>query len=267
MIDKIEILQLGESRNLGRHSCEEATRLLRIVAYRQELVPQLGKDRFNSLSESLVCPRRRSPILLVQPIRHLKGNVRRLKEIQLHRRAEISLVPKDHAVVILPLHIFQIMQLMDVCRSHVIRMYHPAYSAQSVELISVIMHVLRSTVSPCGSTVDIRLSHGTTVGSGILTDFHRLGVDTEYGLSAIYGTSYGLADIFAKLAGLLATLIELTTGNQVGNGTRTLLVQTIEQIILAIHTESLGCDGQSDHFQVGKGGNNALRGTFPFSFT
>lgn len=257
MIDKIEILQHGESRDFGCHPCEESTGLLRIVAYRHELVTQLGKDRFNSLSEAPVCPRRRSPVLLVQPIRHFKGNVRRPKEVQLHRRAEISLVPKNHAVVILPLHIVQIMQVMDVCRSHVIRMYHPTYSAQGVELISVIVHVLRSAVSPCGSTVNVRLSHGTAVGTGILTDFHRLGVDTEDGLSAIYGTGNGLADILAKLASQLAALIVLTTGNQVGNCTRTFLIQTVEQIILAINTESLGCDGQSYHFQVGKGGNNA----------
>ena len=257
MIDKIEILQHGECRDFGSHSSEKSTRLLRIVAYRHELVTQLGKDCFNSLSEPSVCPRRRPPILLVQPIRHLKGNVRRLKEIQLHRRAEISLVPKDHAVVILPLHIFQVMQVMDVCCSHIKRMYHPAYSAQSVELISVIMHILRSTISPCGSTIDISFSHGTAVGTGILTDFHGLGVDTEYELSAIDGTGNGLADMLAKLLGQLATLIELATSNQVGNGVRTLLVQTIEQVILAINTESLGCDGQSHHFQVGKGGNNA----------
>ena len=90
MIDKIEILQHGESRDFGCHPCEESTGLLRIVAYRHELVTQLGKDRFNSLSEAPVCPRRRSPVLLVQPIRHFKGNVRRPKEVQLHRHTEIS---------------------------------------------------------------------------------------------------------------------------------------------------------------------------------
>ena len=50
MIDKIEILQHGESRDFGSHSCEEAPGLLRIVAYRHELVTQLGKCGFGETS-------------------------------------------------------------------------------------------------------------------------------------------------------------------------------------------------------------------------
>lgn len=71
MIDKAEILQHGESRDFGSHPCEEAPGLFRIVAYCHELVAKLEKDGFNSLSEPLVCPRWRSPVLLVQPIEQI----------------------------------------------------------------------------------------------------------------------------------------------------------------------------------------------------
>ena len=75
MIEKIEILQHCEGCNLGSHPCEEASRLLCIVAYHHEMVIQLRKDCFNSLSETLVGPCGRCPVLLVQPIRSIKGNV------------------------------------------------------------------------------------------------------------------------------------------------------------------------------------------------
>ena len=41
MIEKIEILQHGECRDLGSHSCEETSRLLCIVSYHHELVIEL----------------------------------------------------------------------------------------------------------------------------------------------------------------------------------------------------------------------------------
>ena len=136
MIDMIEILQHSECSNLCCHSCEEAPRLLRIVAYHHELVIQLREYSLNSLSETLIRPRRRPPILLVQPIRHLKRNVRCLKEVQLHRSAKISLVSKDHAVMVFPLHIFQIVQVVDIGRSHIIRVYNPSHTAQCMKLVS-----------------------------------------------------------------------------------------------------------------------------------
>ena len=66
MIEKIEILQHGECRNLGSHPREEAQRLLGIVAYHHEVVIQLRKDGLNSLSETFVGSCGRCPVLLVQ---------------------------------------------------------------------------------------------------------------------------------------------------------------------------------------------------------
>lgn len=72
MIKKIEILQHSKSSNLGRNSCEKAIRLLCIVSYHHKMVAQLREDRLNSLSETLICPRRWSPIFLVQIYRELQ---------------------------------------------------------------------------------------------------------------------------------------------------------------------------------------------------
>ena len=257
MIDMIEILQHRECCDLRRHSCEEAPRLLRIVAYHHELVIQLREYSLNSLSETLIRPRRRSPILLVQPIRHLKRNVRRLKEVQLHRSAKISFVSKYHAVVVFPLHIFQIVQVVDIGRSHIIRVYNPSHTAQCMKLISVIMHVLRGAIAPGWGTVDVTPSHSTTISPGILADLYRLGVYTEYILASINAARNCLTDTLAELTCQLTTLIELTTRNQIRDDSRALLVQAVEQIVLAIHAESLGRYGKSDDFQVGKGGDYA----------
>lgn len=260
MIDMIEILQHCECCDLRRHSCEEAPRLLRIVAYHHELVIQLREYSLNPLSETLIRPRRRPPILLVQPIRHLKRNVRRLKEVQLHRSTKISLVSKDHAVVVFPLHIFQIVQVVDIGSSHIIRVYNPAHTAQCMKLISVVMHVLRGAIAPGWGTVDVSLSHRTTISPGILADLHRLGVYAEDILASVNAARYCLTDALAKLACQLTALIELTTRNQIRDGSRALLVQAVEQIVLAIHAESLGSYGKSYDFQVGKGGNYASAG-------
>jgi len=121
MIEKIEILQHGEGRNLGSHPCEETRRLLGIVAYHHEVVIQLRKDCFNSLSETLVGPCGRCPVLLVQPIRYIKDNVCSLKQVQLYRSTQVAFVSEDCTVVVFSLYIFQILQVMHVGCSHVVR--------------------------------------------------------------------------------------------------------------------------------------------------
>ena len=105
MIEKIEILQHGEGRYLGSHPGEEVRRLLGIVAFHHEVVIQLRKDSLNSLSESFVGPSWLCPVLLVQPIRHIKGNVCRLKQVQLYGSTQVALVPEDRTVMVFPLHI------------------------------------------------------------------------------------------------------------------------------------------------------------------
>ena len=86
MIEKIEILQHGEGCNHGSHPREEARGFLCIVAYHHEVVIQLRKDSLNSLSETLVGPRRWRPVFLVQPVRDIKGNVGSLKQDQLYMK-------------------------------------------------------------------------------------------------------------------------------------------------------------------------------------
>ena len=105
MIEKIDVLQHGEGSHLGFHSGEESVWLLGIVAYHHEVVIQLRKDCFDPLPESFISPCRWRPVLLVQPIWDIKGNVCGFKQIQLHRSTQVSLVSKYHAVAVLPLHI------------------------------------------------------------------------------------------------------------------------------------------------------------------
>ena len=93
MIEKIEILQHGECRNLGSHPREEARSLLGIIAYHHEMVIQLRKDSLNSLSEAFLGPRWRCPVLLVQPIRHIKSNVGGLKQVHLHGSTQVASIP------------------------------------------------------------------------------------------------------------------------------------------------------------------------------
>ena len=91
MIEKIEILQYSEGSDLSSHSCEEALRFLCIVSYHHELVVKLGKDRLNSLPETLVCPCAWCPVLLVQPVRDIKGDVCSLKQVQLYGCTQVAL--------------------------------------------------------------------------------------------------------------------------------------------------------------------------------
>ena len=66
----------------------------------------------------------------------------------------------------------------------------------------------------------------------------------------------GLPDVLPKYHGVLATLVVLPTGNQVGNGIRTFLVKPGEEIILTINTQRLCRDGKCDHLQIGEFGNH-----------
>lgn len=148
MIEKIEILQHSECRHLGFHSGEETAWLLRIVAYHHEMIIQLRKDGLNSLSEAFVCPCRWSPVLLVQPVWDIKCDVGVFKQIQLNMGTQVAFISKYHAVAVLPLHIFKILQVMHVGRSHVKGMDDTCNTTQSMELVAVIVHVLRCTIAP-----------------------------------------------------------------------------------------------------------------------
>lgn len=73
MLEKIEIRQHGEGHDLCSHPSEESFWFLCIIAYHHEMVIQLRKNFLNSLSETFVDPSRQCAVLLVQPIRHIKG--------------------------------------------------------------------------------------------------------------------------------------------------------------------------------------------------
>ena len=56
MIEKIEILQHGECRNLGCHPRKEAIWLLCVIAYHHEMVILSREHRLDSLSGAFVDP-------------------------------------------------------------------------------------------------------------------------------------------------------------------------------------------------------------------
>ena len=97
-------------------------------------------------------------------------------------------------------------------------------------------------------------------GTGVLADIHRLGVNAEDGLATIDGLGNRLVDILPKHHGQLAVLVVLATADQIGNGIRTITVQPIEKIVLAVNTECLSRDGKCHDLQVGESGYNATTG-------
>lgn len=125
MFNEIDILHEGHSGNFARHSGEKSARLLCVITYHHKAVVELGEKGLNALSELFICPRRRSPILLIQPIRNFQSNVGDVKKIPLYLDAEIAFVAKHHAVMIFPLHILEVMEVMDACGCHVVGMMTP----------------------------------------------------------------------------------------------------------------------------------------------
>lgn len=70
------------------------------------------------------------------------------------------------------------MKIVNVGSCHVITMDNSAYSADSVEFISIIMHALGSAIPPCRSYVRRLSPHGTTSGPCILAHGRPIG-ETE----------------------------------------------------------------------------------------
>lgn len=143
MITEIDILQHGHRADLCSGVCKKPARLLGIVSDHHELVVELRENGFNPLAELPVGPAWLFPVLLVQPIGMLKPNVYAGEEVELHRSTEIAFVCKHRAIVVFPLCIIKIMNVMDVSYGHVIRMDDTIYSADAMELISVVDHILR----------------------------------------------------------------------------------------------------------------------------
>ena len=260
MIEKIEILLHGESSDLGRHPGEQAAWLLCVVAYHHELVVQLGEYGLNPLPEALVLPARRFPVLLVHPVWHLKGYARRLKQIQLHGRAQVTLVRKHRAVMILPLDVLEVVQVMDIGGGQVIGVYDARDAAQRMELVSVVAHVLGGAVAPGRRMLNVAPAHLAPVGADVPAHPDGLGVYAEHILAAVDGLGYGLADALPETHRLLPALIVLPAGNQVGDFTRVFLVQKVEQVVLAVYAHALRRNGKRNHLHVGEGRHDAAAG-------
>ncbi len=126
-----------------------------VVSYHHKIIVELGKYCFDTFTESPVSPYWRTPVFLIRPIWNFKSNIGCLKEIFLYLGAKITLVTKHHAVVIFPAYILEIMEVMNACRRHVIRMYDTAYAANCMELISIIVQPLRGAIPPVRGSIGI----------------------------------------------------------------------------------------------------------------
>ncbi len=260
MIDEIDILHKCHCCDFTCHTGENAAGLLCIVPYHHKIIVKLRKYSFNSFAESPVSPRRWSPVLLIQSVWNLKGDVCGFKEILLNRGAEITFVSKHHAVMILPTYILKIMKVMDACSRHVIGMYDATYPTDNMELIPIVVYALRCAISPVGSRIDIVTPHGATFRPGVLADLYRLGINAEDILGPIYRGSHILPDFFCKPGRQLTAGVELSSANQVWQIFLALIVQAMKKEILAVENECLGCYAQSHDFEVGKFRHNATSG-------
>jgi len=80
MIDEVYILHECHCCDFAHHSGKKVAGLLCIVAYHHKIVVELGKYCFDSFAKSLVGLRRRSPVLLIQPVWNLQCDVCKLKK-------------------------------------------------------------------------------------------------------------------------------------------------------------------------------------------
>ena len=260
MIDVINILHECHSGDFTCHSGEKAAGLLCIVPYHHKIVVKLGKYGFDSLSEFPVGPCRRTPVLLVQAIWNFKGDGCRFKEILLYRRTEIPLVTEHHAVMVFPSDILEIMNVMDACRSHVVRMYDALYSADRMEFVSIIVHALRSAIAPIRCCFHIVSSHFAASCPCVLAYLYGLGVDAEHILPAVYGNRNLLADFFGKPGSQFSADFELPAADKIWQIDLAFVVQAMEQEIFTVEPERLGYYTESYDFKVGELRNNTASG-------
>lgn len=260
MIDKIDILHKGHCGYFTGHSSEKSAGLLCVVPYHHKVIVELGENGLDSLAKSFVSPRRRPPVLLIQPKRNLKRYLDCLKKIPLNLCADIPFVSEHQAVMIFPSHIVKVLEVVYTCRCHVIGMDHAPYPAHGVELIAIIMQALRCAIAPVGSGVDVVTPHDATIRPCPLTHFDRFGINAEHIFRAIYRHSHILSDFFGKPCRKLTPGIELPTANQVWQILLAFIVQTVKQEILAVKGECLRRYAQGDDFKVGELRDNAASG-------
>ncbi len=129
------------------------------------------------------------------------------------------------------------------------------------------MQALRGAVSPIWTRVGVVATHGTAFCPCVLADLYWFGINAEYIFGAINGYGYILADFFCKSSRQLASGIELSATDQVGQILLTLIVQTMKKKILAIEAEGLGGNAKSDNLEVRNLGTTPHLGTFPCPLT
>ena len=122
------------------------------------------------------------------------------------------------------------------------------------------MQALRGAVSPIWTRVGVVATHGTAFCPCVLADLYWFGINAEYIFGAINGYGYILADFFCKSSRQLASGIELSATDQVGQILLTLIVQTMKKKILAIDHQGFGSYAGSNYFEVGELGDNATSG-------
>lgn len=152
--------------------------------------------------------------------------------------------------MIIPTYIIKIVEVMDACRCHVIRMDYAAYPTYGMELISIVVQALRCAISPVGGCLYIIASHGASFCPCVLADLYRLGINAEYILRPINSDSYILADFFCKTSCQFTPRIELSAAYQIWQILLALMVQTMKEKIFAIKAESLGGYTQSHDFKI-----------------
>lgn len=215
IFDEIYILKHRKSCYFSSSPIKKSCRLLSVVSYHHELGVELIEKSFDSFSEFLVCPCWLFPILLIQPTWYFQGYFCHIEKILLHLRTEIIFVSKHHAIMILPLHIIEIMNIVNIGSCHVKRMDDTAYTTDCVEL-AVIVDAQRRTVAPLWGALIINFAHSTTFVTGIPAHFNQLGVNAEYIFIAIHIHGYVFAYLLAENGSEFLLLIILTSGNQVG---------------------------------------------------
>ena len=179
MIDEIDILHESHRGDFARHAGEKSAWLFCVISYHHQRVVELGKNRFYPFSELFVCPCRRFPIFLIQSIGNFKSDVCYIKKILLYFGAEIAFVTEHRAVMIFPLHIIEVMEVVDACRRHVVGMDYATYSADCMEFISIIIHSLRCAIAPIGCHIRIVATHRTAFRSCIVLPDFRQGVKLQ----------------------------------------------------------------------------------------
>ena len=176
----------------------------------------------------------------------------RVEEVLLDFGGEIALVPEHEAVGKLPPYILEILEVVHVGRGHLVRVYNPLNTTDCVQLVAIIVHVLRGAVTPVGGCLNVVASHGAAAGTDILTYFDRFGVYAEDVLPVVDAHGDSPAYLLRERCQRFPPTVKLPATDEVGQIPAALLVQAVEQIILAVKMKSFRRYSQSNDFKVGE---------------